>query len=142
VSNQFCKIFWPDLTKTFHVKHFGPIDTLRKNISARRGGSETGILRKLTCAIGFNFGRVFLKSWFFKKMNSKWRVVCFAPIPAVQPTRVGFKQRTSRGQAAPTTVAGQQPLGSSHRPTSRAMNGHWGDAEGPAHSYAAEEFMQ
>jgi len=22
------------------------------------------------------------------------------------------------------------------------MNGHWGDTEGPAHSYAAEEFMQ
>src|SRR3954454_16110375 len=33
---------------------------------------------------------------------------------------------------------GQRPLGSSHRPTSRAMNGHWGDIEGPAHAYAAE----
>ena len=39
-------------------------------------------------------------------------------------------------------MGGQRPLGSSHRPTSRAKNGHWGDTEGPAHSYAAEEFMQ
>jgi hypothetical protein len=29
-----------------------------------------------------------------------------------------------------------------HRPTSRAVNGRWGDTEGPAHSYAAGEFTQ
>jgi hypothetical protein len=39
----------------FHVKHFGPMDGLRKSIFARRGRYETGILRELTYAVRFNF---------------------------------------------------------------------------------------
>jgi hypothetical protein len=39
----------------FHEKHFGPMDGLRKSIFARRGRCETGILRELTYAVGFNF---------------------------------------------------------------------------------------
>ena len=52
------------------------------------------------------------------------------------------RRRPSRRPQTETAMRGQRPRGSSHRPTSRAMNGHWGDTEGPAHSYAAEEFMQ
>ena len=42
-----------------------------------------------------------------------------APVPAIPPASVCFQQRPLRRQAAPATVGGQRPLGSSHGPTSR-----------------------
>jgi hypothetical protein len=33
----FCKVFRPNRTKVFHVKHFGPIGALRKRTFAKRG---------------------------------------------------------------------------------------------------------
>jgi len=61
---------------------------------------------------------------------------------AVYRGRAVSSNRASHQRTSAAARGGQRPLGSSHRPTSRAMNGHWDDTEGPAHSYAAEEFMQ
>ena len=61
---------------------------------------------------------------------------------AVDRGRAVSSNRAAHQRASVAARGGQRPLGSSHRPTCRAMNGHWGDTEGPAHSYAAEEFMQ
>jgi hypothetical protein len=53
---SFCPVCRPDRTKMFHVKHFGPIDTLRKRTFANGSWYEAGIWGKRTFAIGFMLG--------------------------------------------------------------------------------------
>ncbi len=55
VMPPICKAFGPGLTKMFHVKHFGPIDGLRKRIFAREGEYEAEVWRKRTIGIGLSF---------------------------------------------------------------------------------------
>ena len=51
---RICKVLRLGLTKMFHVKHFGPVDGLRKRIFVKVR-YETGILRKQTIGVGFKF---------------------------------------------------------------------------------------
>jgi hypothetical protein len=52
----FCPVCRPDRTKVFHVKHFGPIDTLRKRTFPHGSWYEAGIWGKRTFAIRFMLG--------------------------------------------------------------------------------------